>query len=159
VLILDEPTLGLDPAARQDLRGVLRSLHQAGRTLLISTHLLDDVDAVCDRVLFLRDGHLVGDEPVRAPPAADDPTATRTLLLQFLDPVPPSAIEALLRPGETVRPLGAREVSVEIRGGDRAQAETVARIVTAGLPLLGIRPPQDPLTQRYLATVGREDGP
>ncbi len=66
-LVLDEPTLGLDPVARADLRTVLRELVRQGTTLLLSTHLLEDVEEVCDRVLFLREGHLMGDEPVRSP--------------------------------------------------------------------------------------------
>ncbi len=157
VLVLDEPTLGLDPVARHDLRRVLRSLHESGRTLLISTHLLDDVESVCDRVMFLRDGRLVGDEPVAGGSAEGDGSRHRTLSLQFLEPVEAATLGALLPAGGTARAEGDRTVTVDFTGDARQQAELVARIVAAQLPLTGVRPALDSLTRRYLEAVGRED--
>lgn len=61
ILILDEPTNGLDPAQTQHMRGLIRRLAQTS-TVILSTHIMQEVDAICDRVLILRDGHLVMDE-------------------------------------------------------------------------------------------------
>ncbi len=60
VLLLDEPTVGLDPVLRLDLWVMFRRLADAGRTLLISSHVMDEA-ARCDRVLLLRDGALLAD--------------------------------------------------------------------------------------------------
>lgn len=57
LVILDEPTVGLDPLQRQDLRALLRGL-SAGRLMLISTHLSEDIAAIGDRVLVLHEGRL-----------------------------------------------------------------------------------------------------
>ena len=157
ILVLDEPTLGLDPLARHDLREALRALRASGRTLLVSTHLLDDVEAVCDRVLFLRDGRLVGDEPVREGGPSNAPGDRRTVILQFAKRVPPSAVRALLGPDESVTDSAETELAVELPGDDLRQAEMIAAIVGAQLPLVGARPARDRLTQRYLQAVGRED--
>jgi ABC-2 type transport system ATP-binding protein len=63
VLILDEPTSGLDPNQTHEARELIRSL--AGqKTVLLSTHILTEVKAVCNRVLLVHDGRLVLDGPV-----------------------------------------------------------------------------------------------
>ena len=63
VLLLDEPTAGLDPAQAASVRALVREL-AADHTVLLSTHLVSEVAAVCDRALLLRRGRLVLDEPV-----------------------------------------------------------------------------------------------
>jgi energy-coupling factor transporter ATPase len=58
VLLLDEPTAGLDPAARADLLERLSALHSEGVTLVLSTHNMDDVASLADRVYVLQDGQM-----------------------------------------------------------------------------------------------------
>ncbi|MCX5345836.1 ABC transporter ATP-binding protein [Streptomyces atratus] len=59
LLLLDEPTVGLDPAQRLDFRDLIRSLARAGAAIVLSTHLVEDVGAACDTVLVLSDGQVV----------------------------------------------------------------------------------------------------
>lgn len=58
LMILDEPTVGLDPLLRQQLWGLFHELAEAGTTLLISSHMLDEADH-CERILFVRDGRVM----------------------------------------------------------------------------------------------------
>jgi ABC-2 type transport system ATP-binding protein len=154
VLLLDEPTLGLDPAARQDLRVVLRGLARNGLTLLLSTHLLEDVEAVCGRVLFLREGVLVGDEPFDP----EQPEGTsRALRLRFSSDVSPVSVAGALGPAYSVIPDGPREATVRFSGGDDEQRELLARVLQAGLPLLAASVPEPDLARRYFERIGRED--
>lgn len=60
LLVLDEPTVGLDPVLRRDLWDFFHSLTRSGRTLLVSSHVMDEATR-CDRLLLLRDGALVAD--------------------------------------------------------------------------------------------------
>ncbi len=60
LIVLDEPTVGLDPVLREELWGVFRSLADEGATLLVSSHVMDEA-ARCDRLLLLREGRLVAD--------------------------------------------------------------------------------------------------
>ena len=61
LLVLDEPTVGLDPLLRRDLWALFAELAAAGATLLISSHVMDEA-ARCDRLLLLREGRLVADD-------------------------------------------------------------------------------------------------
>jgi len=61
LLVLDEPTVGLDPVLRRDLWATFRRLAAEGATLLVSSHVMDEADR-CDRLLLLRDGRLLADE-------------------------------------------------------------------------------------------------
>jgi ABC-2 type transport system ATP-binding protein len=65
LLVLDEPTVGLDPVLRRDLWAMFRSLAGAGTTLLVSSHVMDEA-ARCDRILLLREGRLVADDTLDA---------------------------------------------------------------------------------------------
>ena len=61
LLLLDEPTVGLDPVLRRDLWTLFSGLAAAGKTLLVTSHVMDEA-ARCDRVLLMRDGRLVADD-------------------------------------------------------------------------------------------------
>jgi ABC-2 type transport system ATP-binding protein len=60
VLILDEPTAGLDPNQIREVRDTIRRLGQT-KTILLSTHILQEVEAMCNRVIFINEGRLVFD--------------------------------------------------------------------------------------------------
>src|SRR5258706_5924848 len=60
LLLLDEPSSGLDPVVRRDiLEAIIRTVSQEGRTVIFSSHLLDEVERVCDQVAFLHEGKVV----------------------------------------------------------------------------------------------------
>lgn len=61
LLILDEPTSGLDPIARRGIHEILRNLKALGKTILVSSHYLDEIEALADRVVILRSGEIVAD--------------------------------------------------------------------------------------------------
>ena len=66
LLVLDEPTSGLDPEARYELWTLLEEERRAGRTMLVTTHLLDEAERFCDRVTILHRGRVVADDSPRA---------------------------------------------------------------------------------------------
>jgi ABC-2 type transport system ATP-binding protein len=63
VLILDEPTSGLDPNQLVDIRALIRRLGQ-DRLVVLSTHIMQEVEAMCDRVVLIRKGEIVADAPL-----------------------------------------------------------------------------------------------
>ena len=64
ILILDEPTSGLDPNQRDEIRDLIKSL-QKDRIILFSSHILSEVEAICERVLLINHGKLVSDSPMK----------------------------------------------------------------------------------------------
>ena len=64
LVILDEPTNGLDPAGMRDMRRLIRELGAEGRTVLLSSHLLGEVQQICDRVGIISDGRMVAEHNV-----------------------------------------------------------------------------------------------
>ncbi len=66
MLILDEPMSGLDPVGRKEVRDLIYAERDAGRTIFFSTHILSDVETMCDRVTILRQGEVVVSGSIRA---------------------------------------------------------------------------------------------
>lgn len=130
LLLLDEPTNGLDPAGREQM---LELIHRTGRTqgmaILMATHLLADVERVCDHVLVLDGGRLARSGPLAAFRSA------QPLLRVDVGPVDAARLAAALtHAGEAVRVRGG-EVLVELR--DYAVYDRIRDTVAAlGLPLL-----------------------
>ncbi len=59
VLVLDEPTSGLDPAQRKEIRDLLAELAEGDRTVILSTHVLTEIEAICERVIIINEGRIV----------------------------------------------------------------------------------------------------
>lgn len=137
VLLLDEPSTGLDPAARDGLRAALENLRrERGVTIVLTTHLLDEAER-CDRVAILHRGRLVACDPpqvLRGASGAD---------VAVLSGPDPEALAQRVREafGWPVSVRGDR-VRVEVRGGGEASARLVGALagvadtVTVGRPTL-----------------------
>jgi ABC-2 type transport system ATP-binding protein len=82
LLILDEPANGLDPAGIKEMRDLLRSLGAEGRTVFVSSHILSEIEQMCDRVAILARGKLVTAGPVREVLSAN---RSATLLVRVRD--------------------------------------------------------------------------
>ena len=70
LIFLDEPTTGFDPAARRNAWEVIRSLQELGKTILLTTHYLDEAQALCDRVAIVKEGRILAEGPPGALSAA-----------------------------------------------------------------------------------------
>ena len=99
LVILDEPTTGLDPLVQQEFQTLVRELRDRGRTAFLSSHTLSEVERVADRVGIIRAGELVVTERVEELKAK----AVRHLEFEFPEPVAPAAFAALpgVRTAET----------------------------------------------------------
>lgn len=152
LLILDEPTNGLDPAGIVEIRTLLQGLGRSGRTVLVSSHLMAEIEAACDWVVVIRFGTLVFSGPIgellaragahvdiRAEHAADHPR-----LMAALD----AGGWSVTGHGDVLR------VSAD---GSRA-AELNRAAASAGITLAGIATVQDSLEQVFLQMTGQTDG-
>ncbi|MDA0263934.1 MAG: ABC transporter ATP-binding protein [Chloroflexi bacterium] len=96
VLILDEPTSGLDPLVQREFNRCIAEVKSEGRTVFVSSHILPEIEAICDRVGIIKDGHLTAVEEI----AALTKKSVRRVELEFSSPVSPrvfDAVEGVLR--------------------------------------------------------------
>ncbi|MFF2372517.1 ABC transporter ATP-binding protein [Agromyces sp. NPDC058110] len=99
LLVLDEPTVGLDPVLRVQLWELFRSLADDGRTLLVSSHVMDEAKR-CDRLLLMRDGALLADDTVEGLLAFTGTDDVETAFLRLIERgAPDLAPRAPDRPG------------------------------------------------------------
>jgi ABC-2 type transport system ATP-binding protein len=124
VLVLDEPANGLDPEGIRWLRGLLRHLAQEGRTVLVSSHQLNEVQEIADRVVILNRGQLVRAGSIQELTAGSDSVLVRT-------PNPDPLLAELARAGLFVERPDA--TSLRVRGAPVAQIGHLA--FSAGVEL------------------------
>ncbi len=93
VIFLDEPTVGLDPQARHDLWDILRDLHAHGRTIVMTTHYMEEADQLCERIAIVDRGRLLAcDTPERLKASAPGGTLVEVTLDADAAPVVPRAL-------------------------------------------------------------------
>jgi ABC-2 type transport system ATP-binding protein len=140
LLVLDEPTNGLDPQGITEVRDLLLDLHRGGTTIFLSSHLLAEVEQLCSRVGVLDRGRLVLQDDLATLTAPTGATVVHTPA--------PERVSALL--DGRVRAVDGERVVV--RGDD--PAEVNARLVGAGIPVTGLALERPTLEQVVLAAAG-----
>ena len=154
LLVLDEPTNGLDPAGIVEVRALLRRLGESGRTVLVSSHLLAEIQAACDALVVIRFGQLVyagptmgllarGAEHVDVVPERD---ADRAALLLALRQAGWDDIDE--------QPSALRLSGV----GDSVAAEINRVAFAAGITLRALSTGRDTLEDVFLDLTGTDDG-
>ncbi|MCL2091388.1 MAG: ABC transporter ATP-binding protein [Micrococcales bacterium] len=149
VLLLDEPASGLDPRARIELRQTLRDLADQGKTVLLSSHVLAELEDVYDQVVFLDRGRTV------VPDVSLTQTTTRGWHLAALDPV---ALQTFLdRSGIPwqAAPGTSDEVFVTLTG-PRSAADLLRAALADGVPVHTLAPVAGRLEEVYLALDNEE---
>lgn len=143
VLVLDEPASGLDPRSRLDLRDLLRAQAAGGVAVLVSSHILSDLEEVVDRVVFIEAGRTIGEHALRDLPQAH----TRTWRLRALDDSGLVAALGRLRLAHGAPGPAGVEVSL---GSDEEAADLVAALVREQVRLVTCAPSGGDLQAAYL---------
>ncbi len=149
VVFLDEPMSGLDPLGRMDVRRIIVSLKARGVTIFFSSHILPDVEALCDRVAILNKGKL------------QETGALEEILKVgieghevILAGWTTEALDALKKSSDEVRPMGDR---LHIRVSSPKQIETLLSFVFKHkLELISINPIRPSLEEYFFQEVGRQ---
>jgi ABC-2 type transport system ATP-binding protein len=156
VLVLDEPTVGLDPVQTVDMRALLRTL--AGRTVLLSTHILSEASALCSRIVILARGRLVAEDTAEG--LARRLAGVARLAVRVDGP--PEGVAAILAglPGvvrvETAPPddQGGRGFAVFASEPEPVQRALAAAIVGRGWTLLAVTLSVPTLEDLFVQLVG-----
>ena len=147
LLVLDEPTNGLDPAGMRDMRALIRDLGERGRTVLLSSHLLGEVQQLCDRVGVISRGRLLAESTV------DDLLGQAGLLVRA-EPAGPAreTLERLVGAGN----VAADDGSFRLRTGPEQAGRVSRALADAGVTLTELRPLERTLEEVFLEMTGTE---
>jgi daunorubicin resistance ABC transporter ATP-binding subunit len=157
VLFLDEPTAGLDPQTRVNLWDILHVLHDLGQTILLTTHYMEEAEALCDRIAVVDHGKVLASgtvDELKAGAGADT-----VITVRYEDPVPPGlADEARLagRPGVSKVEAEGDQVRVFTREPEGVLGELVAAGAASGLHVRDAAQLKPSLETVFLTLTGRE---
>jgi len=150
LLILDEPMNGLDPAGIREFRGFVRSFVAEGGTIVLSSHLLDEVEKTCDHVAIVDQGIVV----VQGSIAELRGNGNRAVLIEVDEPARARGLLAAHDAVERVVDDGG-PLQVTLRDGTDAVPELNRRLVQAGFAVRRLEPQQASLEQRFLEITTR----
>jgi ABC-2 type transport system ATP-binding protein len=155
LLILDEPTNGLDPGGIQEFREMIRTMvEQEGRTVFISSHLLDEVEKTCDAAAIVDRGKVITQGPMAELARG---TGAHDELILGVDDV--ELALGALDGSELVHEVRRAEhgLSVLLAGGPETAAAVNAALVRAGVGVMRLEPVRHSLEQRFLEITARLD--
>jgi ABC-2 type transport system ATP-binding protein len=149
LIVLDEPTSALDPVGRVDVRGIVRAAADRGAAVFLNSHLLSEVEQVCDRVAIIDHGRVVAlgdlDDVLGVAETQVRVTGIKPGDLAAFEHFGPPTLEGdLLR----IRPMDAREVP-----------DLVTTLVSMGASVHEVRSGRTSLEQRFLALVAQDRPP
>ena len=151
LLVLDEPTSALDPVGRREVRAIVREAHARGATVLLNSHLLSEVEAVCDQVAILRNGRLLHQGSPQA-------LAAGAIQVEAKVGGAGEAVEAAIAPlvsglkALPTRPDEPRQLSFEV-ASEEALPEVASAIQAAGGRLYALTPHRESLEDLFMRLV------
>jgi ABC-2 type transport system ATP-binding protein len=151
LLILDEPTNGLDPAGIHEFRDMIRGFVAEGRTVLLSSHLLDEVEKICDEVAIVDQGKVVAQGPIAELAAG----GKQTILIATSDDEQALGIFSAHRAVESAqKEHGGIRITLDPGAADGGD-DISRRLVLAGLAIRRFEPARVSLEQRFLEITSR----
>jgi ABC-2 type transport system ATP-binding protein len=149
LVILDEPTNGLDPAGMRDMRSLIADLGSQGRTVILSSHLLAEVQQICDRVAVIDHGRLIAESTV------DELRGESELVVSAIpSDVARSTLEAMPAVSR-VRSVGS---DLRIKVDERHTAEVARELVHAGVDVTQLRRDERQLEDVFFEITDQREG-
>ncbi len=159
VVLLDEPSSGLDPRGMAEVRSIIKGLKKGHRLIFMSSHILSEVIDVCDEVALVDHGKLRFYDTLANVNARLGSGAT-SVDLGFVGPVSDADLAARVAavPGVTaVSRIDPQRATAMIAGGPAAQAQVLARLAADGLGLVSFQPSRSALEEIYLREIAQGD--
>jgi ABC-2 type transport system ATP-binding protein len=150
VVFLDEPMSGLDPVGRKDVRDIILCLRAEGKTIFMNTHILSDVEMVCDRVAIIVNGRIRYEGAIDEYLDAGEPEAD----LVFANLPADTATRLEERFGARLRGHGDR---IELRIAEKDASAALRLALDAGADVISATPYRVSLESIFLSTVNEAD--
>ncbi len=133
VLILDEPTTGLDPNQIQEVRELIKSV-SVGKTVLFSTHIMQEVEAVCDRAIVINRGQIVADGSIAE---LQKNTSQQIIEIEFSSKVADALLHSF-KEGVSIKNIGGHRYQLKASNQDDIRPEFMNFVTEHSLNLIGI---------------------
>jgi ABC-2 type transport system ATP-binding protein len=146
VVFLDEPMSGLDPIGRKEVRDLILRLKQDGKTVFMNTHILPDVEMLCDRVAIIVRGRIQHEGAIDR--LLEEAERESDLVLAGLPPELPGRLEEEL--GAQLRGLGDR---LEVRVREKHVRQVLEQALAAGGQVISVTPHRESLESIFLSAV------
>lgn len=150
VLLLDEPASGLDPEARHTLAALFTRLKNEGMTLMVSSHILAELDEYSTHMLVLRNGRVIEHRPLAG---GVTPSGTQQIRVTLAQPHTGLLETLTALPGARVLECGTKDALLSVAGGAKAHCALLRALVNAGVPVSEFAEEHENLHQSYLRTV------
>ena len=150
VLILDEPTAGVDIELRRQLWNYVQELHSRGTTVILTTHYLEEAEALCDRIAIIHQGEIVANE-------------SKTDLLSRLDKrilkiTPTAPVKTLPKQlANLAATIEGEQICIEYRSGKDSISGLLAKVKAAGLSIADLRTEEPDLEDVFMALTYASD--
>jgi ABC-2 type transport system ATP-binding protein len=155
-VMLDEPASGLDPEARLGLASALKTLCAEGMTIIVSSHILAELDDYSTHILMIRNGRIVEHGPLSTLENGADGDATVSIELA----VPDARLREVLAavPGVVVQQVDDSHARLSTNGGATIRQALLKGLIDAGLPVIDFTAERPRLQDAYLARMRAADG-
>jgi ABC-2 type transport system ATP-binding protein len=154
-VMLDEPASGLDPEARIGLANALKTLCAEGMTIIVSSHILAELDDYSTHILMIRDGRIVEHGPLSALESSNADHASISIELAAPDARLPEILAAV--PGIVVERADERGATLSTNGGSTTRQALLKGLIDAGLPVIDFSAEKPRLQDAYLARMRAAD--
>jgi ABC-2 type transport system ATP-binding protein len=154
VVLMDEPTVGIDPQARLNILEAVKQVAAAGTTVIYTTHYLEEVESLCDRIAIMDHGRILAEgtlDQLKSRVGGRDVVTVRgtfdaAAVLPRLDSLP----------GVQVTSAEAGRLVLSVEGSGRGAVDLLGRVLADGLPIDGISIQPPSLNTLFLNLTGRE---
>ena len=155
VVLLDEPTLGLDPRGMSEVREIIKSLKNKKRLIFMSSHILSEISDVCDEVAMIDHGKLIVYDTI-ANVAAKVTGGENVVEVELRHPIEAGLmdkINAAFQGVESAEKKGERSLRITFNGGVDAQERILAGIVKMNIGVISYKPASSELEDAYLKLI------
>ena len=152
VLLMDEPAAGLDPRARLELRELLKILAGQGKAILISSHILSELEDICTGAVIIEKGAILGAGSIdQLNDGVKSETSALTVLTRFIGDPEKTLRLALQSPFvENAKLTGGNRMALEIDGDEEESAQCLAALITSGCKIIEFTPQSVGLEELFM---------
>jgi len=151
IMILDEPTTGMDPQGMAEIREIIKELKKEGRLIFMSSHLLPEITDVCDEVAMINRGTLLLYDTIEN---VSSKFLSNSVVVEFLEPLKDIKPIQEIKHIRAINPMSSYKIRIEFSGNAKEQYEILNSLIKMGYKVTSYRSETLALEKAYLKLIG-----